>query len=315
MERIGHLARAVVIAGGQVVVGVVTRDGVAPLRGPGSISELLQMDLGDIEIEMSHLDPAIPFQALLPLPPIDGVMEVWAAGVTYLASKEARVEESDDREVYRRVYDAKRPELFFKSPPWRVVTDGEPIGVRGDSENNVPEPEVGLVLTGRSELFGFTIVDDVSSRSIEGANPLYLPQAKVFDGCCALGPSIAPRWLVPEPSAMEIRMTIRRSSDVVFFGESSTSRMKRSFDELSRHLFLDLDFPEGAILATGTSVVPPLAMTLVPGDSVEIEITGLGMLTTPVQEATLVGDWLSQRRIDPRIRFSPIRGDEAVVGE
>ena len=231
MERIGHLARAVVIADGQVVVGVVTRDGVAPLRGPGSISELLQMDLGDIEIEMSHLDPAIPFQALLPLPPIDGAMEVWAAGVTYLASKEARVEESDDREVYRRVYDAKRPELFFKSPPWRVVTDGEPIGVRGDSENNVPEPEVGLVLTGSGELFGFTIVDDVSSRSIEGANPLYLPQAKVFDGCCALGPSIAPRWLVPKPSAMEIRMTIRRSSDVVFFGESSTGRMKRSFDE------------------------------------------------------------------------------------
>ena len=315
MERIGHLARAVVIADGQVVVGVVTRDGVAPLRGPGSISELLEMGLGDIEIEMSHLDPAIPFQALLPLPPIDGAMEVWAAGVTYLASKEARVEESDDREVYRRVYDAKRPELFFKSPPWRVVTDGEPIGVRGDSENNVPEPEVGLVLTGSSELFGFTIVDDVSSRSIEGANPLYLPQAKVFDGCCALGPSIVPRWLVPKPSAMEIRMTIRRSSDVVFFGESTTGRMKRSFEELSRHLFLDLGFPQGAILATGTSVVPPLAMTLVPGDSVEIEITGLGMLTTPVEEATLVGDWLSQRRIDPAIRFSPVRGDGAVVGE
>jgi len=235
--------------------------------------------------------------------------------VTYLASKEARVEESDDREVYRRVYDAERPELFFKSAPWRVVTDDEPIGVRDDSDNDVPEPEVGLVLTGSGQLFGFTIVDDVSSRSIEGANPLYLPQAKIFDGCCALGPSIAPRWLVPEPSALEIRMTIRRSSDVVFSGESSTGRMKRSFDELSRHLFLDLAFPEGAILATGTSVVPPLTTTLVPGDSVEIEITGLGMLTTTVEEATLVGDWLSKRRIDPRIRFSPVPDDEAVVGE
>lgn len=314
-KQVGHLARGVVISTGQVVVGVVARDGVAPLLGPESISELLQMGLEDIEIEMSRLGTTIPFTALLMLPPIDGAMEVWAAGVTYLASKEARVEESDDREVYRRVYDAERPEIFFKSPPWRVVTDGEPIGIRGDSENNVPEPEVGLVLTAGGELFGFTIVDDVSSRSIEGANPLYLPQAKIFDGCCALGPSIAPRWLVREPSSMEIRMTIRRGSDEIFFGESSTSRMKRSFDELSRHLFLDLVFPEGAVLATGTSVVPPLTTTLVPGDWVEIEVTGLGRLATPVEEPALVGDWLSKRRMDPGIRFSPVRGDEAVAGE
>jgi len=315
MDRIGHLARAVAISTGEVVVGVVTRDGVAPLRGPRTISELLQMGLEDIEIEMSRLETPIPLEALVILPPIDGAMEVWAAGVTYLASREARVEESDDREAYRRVYDAERPEIFFKSAPWRVVTDGEPIGVRGDSENSVPEPEVGLVLTADAELFGYAIVDDVSSRSIEGANPLYLPQAKIFDGCCALGPSIAPRWLAPAPSSMEIRMTIRRRSGELFFGESSTSRMKRSFDELSRYLFLELAFPEGAVLATGTSVVPPLTTTLLPGDTVEIEVTGVGRLATPVAETALVGDWLSKRRMDPRIRFGPGRRDEAVVGE
>jgi len=303
MDQLGHLVRVVDTKNGEVVLGVVEAGGVAPLRNVEAVSELLQLELAVIESEMSETEPPIPFDRLRRLPPIDGAMEVWAAGVTYRASREARVEESGDRDVYRRVYDADRPELFFKGSAWRVVTDGEPIGIRDDSPNNVPEPELGLVLNSRGELAGFTMVDDVSSRTIEGANPLYLPQAKVYDGCCALGPSIAPRWLVTDETAMAIRMTITRDGDSVFFGESSTGQMKRSFAELARFLFLQMTFPEGVILATGTSVVPPLTTTLIHGDVVEIEIDRLGRFATPVTSATAVGRWLSRRRSDPTLAF------------
>jgi 2-dehydro-3-deoxy-D-arabinonate dehydratase len=303
MDQLGHLVRVVDTKNGGVVLGVVEVGGVAPLRNVEAISELLQLELAVIESEMSETEPPIPFDRVRRLPPIDGAMEVWAAGVTYRASREARVEESGDRDVYRRVYDADRPELFFKGSAWRVVTDGEPIGIRDDSPNNVPEPELGLVLNSRGELAGFTMVDDVSSRTIEGANPLYLPQAKVYDGCCALGPSIAPRWLVTDETAMAIRMTITRNGDPVFFGESSTGQMKRSFAELARFLFLQMTFPEGVILATGTSVVPPLTTTLIHGDVVEIEIDRLGRFATPVTSATAVGRWLSRRRSDPTLAF------------
>jgi 2-dehydro-3-deoxy-D-arabinonate dehydratase len=184
-----------------------------------------------------------------------------------------------------------------------VVTDGEPIAIRGDSANNVPEPEVGLVLNSRGELVGFIMVDDVSSRTIEGANPLYLPQAKVYDGCCALGPSIVPRRLVPDEANFGIKMTITREGDPIFAGESSTGRMKRSFAELAQFLFLQLSFPEGVVLATGTSVVPPLTTTLSHGDLVQIDIDGLGGFTTPVAPAAAVGAWLAKRRSDQTIVF------------
>lgn len=303
MDRLGHLVRAIDTEDGDVVLGVVEAEGVAPLRNVEAISELLQLELAKIESEMSETEPPIPIDRVRFLPPIDGAMEVWAAGVTYKASREARVEESGDREVYRRVYEADRPELFFKGSAWRVVTDGEPIGIRHDSPNNVPEPEVGLVLNSRGELVGFTMVDDVSSRTIEGANPLYLPQAKVYDGCCALGPSIVPRRLVTDETALGIRMTITRDGNPVFSGESSTGQMKRSFTELARFLFLQLTFPEGVVLATGTSVVPPLTTTLVHGDMVEIEIDHLGRFQTPVAPASAVGSWLSERRSDPTVVF------------
>ncbi len=298
-ERIGHLVRALDTLDGVVMVGVVEDAGVAPLRKGPSISDLLQLEVGEIESELSEVGTPIPFDRVRLLPPIDGATEVWAAGVTYLASREARVEESDDREVYRRVYEADRPELFFKSQAWRVVTDEEPIAIREDSPNNVPEPEVGLVLNSRGELFGFISVDDVSSRTIEGENPLYIPQAKVFDGCCALGPSIAPRRLIADERAIGIRMRIIRDGDVVFSGESSTAQLKRSFADLARYLFRQLTFPEGVILATGTSVVPALTSTLVLGDVVEIEIDGLGRMVTPVARASEVGGWLAERRLDP----------------
>lgn len=303
VDHIGHLVRALDTHNGAVVVGVVEAGGVAPLRNVGAISELLQLPLEEIESELSDTGPPLPTDRFRLLPPIDGAMEVWAAGVTYQVSREARVEESGDREVYRRVYAAERPELFFKALAWRVVTDGEPIAIRHDSPNNVPEPEVGVVLNSRGELVGFTIVDDVSSRTIEGENPLYLPQAKVYDGCCALGPSILPRRLVSDDRAIGIRMTITRNGEPVFSGESSTSQMKRSFAELAQFLFLQLTFPEGVILATGTSVVPALTLSLSFGDVVEIDIDGLGWLMTPVASATAVGAWLAERRLDPTVVF------------
>lgn len=303
MDRLGHLVRAVRIDDGELLLGVVEPGGVAPLLNVATVSELLQLELAAIQSEMAATDQAVPLDLLRLLPPIDGATEVWAAGVTYLVSREARVEESGDREVYQRVYEADRPELFFKGSAWRVVTDGEPIGIRQDSPNNVPEPEVGLVLNSQGELVGFTMIDDVSSRTIEGANPLYLPQAKVYDGCCAMGPSIAPTWLVPDENDIGIAMTITRSGAQVFVGESSTNQMKRSFEELARFLFLELTFPEGVVLATGTSVVPPMTMTLSLGDVVEIEISGLGRMATPVAPATTVGSWLAERRLDPTVVF------------
>jgi 2-dehydro-3-deoxy-D-arabinonate dehydratase len=258
---------------------------------------MLQLGLDEIEalLAQAKAQQPIPMETVRFLPPIDGTTEVWAAGVTYKVSREARVEESGDQDIYRRVYEAERPELFFKASAWRVVTDGEPIGVRADSPNNVPEPELGLVLNNRGDLVGFTTVDDVSSRSIEGSNPLYLPQAKVYDGSCALGPSITPRWLGSRGS-FQISMSISRRGHQVFTGEASTAEMKRSFDELARSLFHQTSFPEGAVLATGTSLVPPMSQTLAIGDVVEIEIDGLARLVTPVAPAQAVGRWLMERR-------------------
>ena len=303
----GHLVRGLDLENDAVVVGVVDAGGVAPLRNVRTIAALLELAPTEIDRQMSETGPVLPFDRVRLLPPIDGGTEVWAAGVTYQASREARVEESDDREVYHRVYEADRPELFYKGTSWRAVTDGEPIGIRHDSPNNVPEPEVGLVLNSGGDLVGFTIVDDVSSRTIEGENPLYLPQAKVYDGCCALGPTIAPLGLIDDPVGLAIRMTIRREGEPVFSGESSTARMKRSFEELAEFLFRQMTFPEGAVLATGTSVVPPLTTTLAHGDLVEIEIDQLGRLETPVAPADAVGRWLAERQRDTTLSFEPGR--------
>jgi 2-dehydro-3-deoxy-D-arabinonate dehydratase len=302
-DLIGQIVRALDIRAGELIVGVGQSDGLAPLSGVGAMSDLLRLGAEDFEARLTRIDEPIPYDRLRILPPIDDATEVWAAGVTYLASREAREEESGDRDVYRRVYDADRPELFSKGPAWRTVTHGEPIGIRDDSPNNVPEPEVGLVLNGQGELVGFTIVDDVSSRSIEGENPLYLPQAKVYDGCCGLGRSIVPVGLIADRAAMEITMTITRDEKPIFTGASSTGRLKRDFDELAGYLFRQMSFPHGAVLATGTSVVPPMTTALEIGDMVEIEITGLGTLANQVFPASEVGSWLVARRLDPGVPF------------
>ncbi|MGK3982686.1 fumarylacetoacetate hydrolase family protein [Sorangium sp. So ce136] len=231
-------------------------------------------------VEAHPLPPGVPLLA-----PIDA-QDVWAAGVTYERSRNARKEESaGGGDFYDRVYDAERPELFFKATPRLVAGPGAPVRIRRDSIWNVPEPELSLVVSAAGRIVGYTAGNDVSSRSIEGDNPLYLPQAKIYDGCCALGPAIA---LADEPGldlrALSIQLVIRRKGESVFAGETSTARMRRAPEELVAYLTRALSFPAGVVLMTGTGIVPPDSFTLEPGDLVEITIPGAGTLSNPVSQ-------------------------------
>ena len=213
-----------------------------------------------------------------------GSQEVWAAGVTYYKSRTARMEESQSSgggDFYDRVYAAQRPELFFKSTPHRVAGPGQLVRIRRDSNWNVPEPELALVVTSSARIVGFTIGNDMSSRDIEGENPLYLPQAKVYDHSCALGPAL----LVsdePLPKSTEIKLEIARGGDVVFSGSTSLAAIKRDFEELVEYLFRDNSFPNGCFLLTGTGIVPPDAFTLNSGDAIHITIEPIGTLINSV---------------------------------
>lgn len=219
------------------------------------------------------------------LAPIDR-HEVWGAGVTYERSKVARQEESEQGgSFYDLVYRAARPELFFKATPSRVVGPGQAIRVRSDTRWCVPEPELALVLSQNLSLVGFTIGNDVSARDIEGENPLYLPQAKVYDACCALGPCITLAADMPKPESVTIRIEIQRGGLIICEGETSVARMARTFAELIQWLGIDNSFPDGAILLTGTGIVPPDEFSLHAGDSVAISIEGIGQLTNPVVQS------------------------------
>jgi 2-dehydro-3-deoxy-D-arabinonate dehydratase len=256
---------------------------VLSLLRPGALAAAAA-DAGDaVELDAETLAPWPPWELALPLDP----PEVWCAGVTYERSRDARLDESrtEARDAYSLVYEAERPELFLKDAAGRrTVGPGARIGIRSDSAWNVPEPELGLVLGPGGALLGVTAGNDVSSRDIEGANPLYLPQAKVYAAACALGPSV----LVPddwtEPFAIELRIR-----DVVgairFEGETSTARMKRRFDELAAYCVRDNPVPPGSVLLTGTGIVPPDDFTLEPGDLVEVAIPGVGRLVNEVAPA------------------------------
>ncbi len=203
------------------------------------------------------------------LPPIEAGQEVWASGVTYRRSRDARQAESSVGDVYQMVYEAERPELFFKSIGWRTVGAGSPVRIRADSTWNVPEPEMVLVMNQHREIVGFTLGNDMSSRDIEGRNPLYLPQAKIYRGACALGPGI----IIADPDEfrdLPIRIEIVRNGLTTFQGETSITQMKRPFEELVKYLFQEEDFPEGVFLMTGTGVVPPDTFTLQVGDVVRV---------------------------------------------
>ncbi|MBV9229323.1 MAG: fumarylacetoacetate hydrolase family protein [Chloroflexi bacterium] len=216
------------------------------------------------------------------LAPIDGDTEVWAAGVTYKRSEEARREESDTPDIYTKVYSAERPELFFKGLARRVSGPNAPIAVRADSTWDVPEPELVIAINAHGEIVGYTVGNDVSSRSIEGENPLYLPQAKVYAGSCALGPGITPAWEIHDPYNLTIHMSIERAGRTHWQGQTSTGDLKRRLDELATFLFRENEFPAGALLCTGTALVPEHPFTLEPGDVVEIAIDSLGVLRNSV---------------------------------
>ena len=211
--------------------------------------------------------------------------EVWAAGVTYFRSKAARIEESQDAgggTFYDRVYTAARPELFFKAAPWRVRGPESLIRVRRDATWSVPEPELALYINPRGEIIGYTIGNDVSSRDIEGENPLYLPQAKTYDGACALGPALL-LTDGPLPQDTQIALVISRSGATAFTGETTLAQMRRTPDELVGYLFRELSFPNGCVLLTGTGVIPPDAFTLQSGDVVSITIPPIGTLVNTVE--------------------------------
>jgi 2-dehydro-3-deoxy-D-arabinonate dehydratase len=240
-------------------------------------------DLADELMRLSQAGlPEHPIDSVRLLTPVES-QEVWAAGVTYLRSKQARMEESEfSATAYDRVYDAARPEIFFKSLPDKVVSPGEAVGIRRDARWNVPEPELALVISSSGQIVGFTIGNDMSSRDIEGENLLYLPQAKIYTASCAVGP-----WIVVGPSEDDarqwsIRLEIRRGGDVVFDGETRAGQIKRQFSELIEYLFRSQQFPNGAVLLTGAGVVPPDSFTLEAGDSVRISISGVGTLENPV---------------------------------
>jgi 2-dehydro-3-deoxy-D-arabinonate dehydratase len=247
-----------------------------------SVAELLRLSAAELRNVVERSTTTSGNRAPTPLAPIDGETEVWAAGVTYRRSEEARVEESGTPDIYTRVYSAERPELFFKATPRRVAGPEEPVVVRADSTWDVPEPELALVINATGEIVGYTIGNDVSSRSIEGDNPLYLPQAKVYARSCALGPGITPAWHIDDPYALTMRMRILRDGQLHWSGEASTADLKRRLEDLVEHLFREDDFPDGVILSTGTSLVPDSPFTLQAGDVVEIEIDQLGMLRNPV---------------------------------
>jgi 2-dehydro-3-deoxy-D-arabinonate dehydratase len=251
---------------------------VVALLGNGRLPE----PVGEVEVlDPERLDLPAPWRLLLPLEP----PEVWCAGVTYERSREARMEESRAEDVYALVYDAERPELFLKDAACRrTVGPGAPIGVRSDASWSVPEPELGLVLGPGGRLLGATIGNDVSSRDIEGENPLYLPQAKVYAGACAIGPAV----LVPddwdEPFEIELRI-LGAGGETLFAATTSTARMRRSFAELASFCVRDNPVPPGSVLLTGTGIVPPDELTLEPGQTVEIRVPGIGMLANPVARA------------------------------
>jgi len=213
-----------------------------------------------------------------------GNQEVWASGVTYLRSREARMEESKDAgggDFYARVYEADRPELFFKAPAYRVVGSGDKVRIRKDSKWNVPEPELTLFICSTGSIEGYTVGNDMSSRDIEGENPLYLPQAKSYDGSTAIGPCLFVAEKPISPDAV-ISITIQRKGETLFANEISINRMKRKHVELVEYLFREVTFPHGTYLMTGTGIVPPDSFTLQPGDVIKISIENIGTLENTV---------------------------------
>ena len=269
-----------------VRVGLVEGGSVRDLTDAGvhRINELLERK--DLAEQLARVSQAAgagwPLDQVRLLTPVES-QEIWAAGVTYLRSKQARMEESDfSARAYDHVYEAARPEIFFKAVPEKVVSPGEAVGIRRDARWNVPEPELTLVVNSSGSLVGFTIGNDMSSRDIEGENLLYLPQAKIYTGSCAIGPWMVVGTVEDDARQWTIRLEIQRGDAIVFAGETRVDQIKRKFGELIEYLFRSQTFPRGAMLLTGAGIVPPDAFTLAAGDRVRISISGIGTLENPV---------------------------------
>jgi 2-dehydro-3-deoxy-D-arabinonate dehydratase len=273
----------VVNARGEACVGRVVGETIellSLLDSPyESLSSLLAAeDVAEAVDSLAKTEEAMSVDDAVILPPIDE-QEVWAAGVTYKRSQTARMEESEAAaSCYDRVYQSARPELFFKATPNRVRGHGGELRIRQDATWNVPEPELALVLNPQLKIVGFTIGNDMSSRDIEGDNPLYLPQAKLYNQCCGLGPWITLADAMPQRNEIDIALRIDRDGQNVFDQSTSVSEMAREFEDLVQWLGRDNSFPAGAFLLTGTGVVPDNDFTLRPGDTVAITVTGIGTL-------------------------------------
>ncbi len=272
---------------GQVRIGLVTDDSMLVDLTPNvtQLQSLLESD--DALDQLKRLErqnlPRFGVAEVQLCAPVER-QEVWAAGVTYLRSKTARMEESDfSATAYDKVYAAERPELFFKSLAEKVAAPGEPVGIRRDAKWNVPEPELALVMNSKGKIVGYTVGNDMSSRDIEGENLLYLPQAKIYHHSCALGPWITVGATETMAREWKIRLAIQRAGKSVFTGETSVNQIKRRFEELAGYLFRSQSFPHGAVLLTGTGIIPPETFTLQEQDVVEIEIAGIGLLRNPVK--------------------------------
>jgi len=267
-------------------VGFVDGGSVRDLTTVGvpRLDELLdRLDLAELLATARRAAlPEWPLNRVRLLTPVES-QEVWAAGVTYLRSKQARMEESDfSARAYDHVYEAARPEIFFKSLAHKVSASGEAVGIRQDARWSVPEPELALVMNSAGRVVGYSIGNDMSSRDIEGENLLYLPQAKIYSRSCAIGPWIVVGPLEEDARSWNVRLEIRRDGASVFDGETSVGQLKRTFHELVEHLFRSQTFPTGAVLLTGAGIVPDDSFTLQAGDAVRITISGIGTLENPV---------------------------------
>ncbi len=259
---------------------VTTVAGHAAVPNIPTLTQAMHLTLAELKSAVTNTSDSVTGELVAPISP---EIELWGAGVTYLRSRDARKEESGVPDVYQRVYEADRPELFFKSSAVRARGTNAPVGIRFDSAASVPEPEVAIYINKHREIIGYAICNDMTARTIEGENPLYLSQAKIYIGSTAIGPDITPAWLAPEAAEMAIAAKIIRGSKIAWEAETSLGSLNRTLEDLITYLFRCQDFPHGVILSTGTGIVPPLDISLEANDVVEINVAGIGKLINTVE--------------------------------
>jgi 2-dehydro-3-deoxy-D-arabinonate dehydratase len=259
---------------------VTTAAGHSLIPEISTLTQAMHLTLDELKLAVTKTSESVAGELVAPISP---EIELWGAGVTYLRSRDARKEESGVPDVYQRVYEADRPELFFKSNAVRARGSNNKVGIRYDSDASVPEPEVAIYINKHREIIGYAICNDMTARTIEGENPLYLSQAKIYIGSTAIGPDITPSWLAPTADEMTIKAKIIRGAKIAWEAETSLGSLNRTLEDLISYVFRCQDFPHGVILSTGTGIVPPLDISLEANDVVEIDVAGVGKLTNTVE--------------------------------